>query len=177
MPQLAPQIETSRLFLRGHIVEDFNVIAALWADPEMVRFIGGVPSTREASWSRLLRYVGHWSLMGFGYWVIHEKDSGLFVGEIGFADFQREMQPSMNNKAEMGWVLSPNYHGKGYASEAAEAVLAWADSNIPRQVCCIIAPGNTPSIRLAKKNGFVVEAETLYQGAKVLLFSRPVAIK
>lgn len=131
MPQPVPQIETSRLILRGHIVEDFNLIAALWADPKMVRFIGGVPSTREASWSRLLRYVGHWSLMGFGYWVILEKESGVFVGEIGFADFQREMRPSMDNKAEMGWVLSPDFHGKGYASEAAEAALAWADANIP----------------------------------------------
>jgi RimJ/RimL family protein N-acetyltransferase len=177
MPQPAPQIETPRLILRGHIVEDFNLIAALWADPKMVRFIGGVPSTREASWSRLLRYVGHWSLMGFGYWVILEKESGVFVGEIGFADFQREMRPSMDNKAEMGWVLSPDFHGKGYASEAAEAALAWADANIPRQVCCIIAPGNTPSIRLARKNGFVAEAETLYQGANVILFSRTVTLK
>lgn len=171
----APKIETSRLILRGHILEDFNLIAALWADPKMVRFISGVPSTREVSWSRLLRYVGHWQLMGFGYWVIIEKESGQFVGEIGFADYQRDMQPSMDNKAEMGWVLSPYFHGKGYASEAAKVVLAWADANISQQVCCIISPENTPSIRLAEKNGFIVQAETSYQGAKVNLFSRPVA--
>ncbi|WP_369789123.1 GNAT family N-acetyltransferase [Rouxiella sp. WC2420] len=177
MPKSAPQIETSRLILRGHVIDDFNTIADLWADPEMVRFIGGVPSSREASWTRLLRYVGHWQLMGFGYWVIIHKDSGQFVGEIGFADFQREMQPSMDNKAEMGWVLSPKFHGKGYASEAAMAVLDWADTHIPLQVCCIINPENGPSIRLAEKNGFTLQAETSYQGAKVRLFTRPVVVK
>lgn len=39
MPHSAPKIETSRLILRGHILEDFNLIAALWADPKMVRFL------------------------------------------------------------------------------------------------------------------------------------------
>lgn len=176
MPLSIPQLETPRLILRGHVLDDFNLIAALWADPDMVRFIGGVPSTREASWTRLLRYVGHWQLMGFGYWVIIEKATGEFVGEIGFADFQREMQPSMDNKAEMGWVLSPNFHGKGYAREASEAALAWAEGNISRQVCCIIAPENAPSIRLAEKNGFVAQTDTTYQGAPVRLYTRPLSL-
>lgn len=174
MFQSAPQIETPSLLLRGHLFEDFNVIAALWADPDMVRFISGVPSTREASWSRFLRYIGHWRLMGFGYWVIVDKNSGRFVGEIGFADYQRDMQPSMDNMAEMGWVLSPEFHGKGYASEAAESALAWADDNLQRPVCCIIAPENVPSLRLADKNGFIAQTDTRYQNSTVRLFTRPV---
>ncbi|QOI57363.1 GNAT family N-acetyltransferase [Rouxiella badensis] len=173
MLNAAPQIETPRLILRGHTVDDFNVIAALWADPEIVRFIGGTPSTREASWTRLLRYVGHWQLLGFGYWVVKEKESGRFIGEIGLADFQRNMQPSLENKAEMGWVLSPEFHGKGYASEAAKAVLDWAAAHLERPVCCIIAPENTPSIRLAEKHGFIHQIDTTYQDSPVRLYSRP----
>lgn len=177
MFQSAPQIDTARLVLRKHLIDDFNLIAGLWSDPEMVKFINGVPSTREASWSRFLRYIGHWQLLGFGYWVIIERDSGRFVGEIGFADYQRNMQPSMDNMAEMGWVLCPEFHARGYASEAAEAVLAWADQHIPRQVCCIIAPENRPSLRLAEKNGFIAQTDTLYMGSSVRFFTRPVVKK
>lgn len=70
VPTLAvPTLETERLILRGHGVDDFGDSAAMWAEPEVVRHIGGRPFTREESWSRLLRYIGHWSALGFGYWV------------------------------------------------------------------------------------------------------------
>ena len=70
MPTQAPVIETERLILRGHRAEDFEAIAAQWADPAVVKYIGGTPSSREASWSRLLRYPGHWQMLGFGYWIL-----------------------------------------------------------------------------------------------------------
>jgi RimJ/RimL family protein N-acetyltransferase len=62
-----PVIETQRLILRGHRLEDFDALAAMWADPHVARFIGGKPATQEESWARLLRYAGHWRLLGFGY--------------------------------------------------------------------------------------------------------------
>ena len=76
-----PVIETERLILRGHVLEDSEASLALWTDPEVTRFIGGKPSTTEEVWPRLLRYAGHWSLLGFGYWAITEKATGRFVGE------------------------------------------------------------------------------------------------
>jgi RimJ/RimL family protein N-acetyltransferase len=59
---------------------------------------------------RLLRYVGHWAVLGFGYWVVEEKASGEFVGETGFADYRREMKPSLDGAPEIGWVLTPRFH-------------------------------------------------------------------
>jgi RimJ/RimL family protein N-acetyltransferase len=76
-----PVIETERLRLRGHRLEDFAEIAAMWADPVVTRYIGGKPLTEEDVWARLLRYVGHWAWMGFGYWVVEGKGSGDFAGE------------------------------------------------------------------------------------------------
>jgi RimJ/RimL family protein N-acetyltransferase len=61
----APRLETERLVLRAHRVEDFPDLAALWSDPLVTRFISGVPQTPEESWSRLLRYAGHWLLLGY----------------------------------------------------------------------------------------------------------------
>ena len=69
----APVIETERLVLRPHAATDFDGVYALWADPLVMRHILGRPSTREESWSRLLRYAGHWSLLGFGFWAMPEK--------------------------------------------------------------------------------------------------------
>ncbi len=57
-----PVLETERLQLRGHRLEDFVQCAAMWADPLVIRYIGGKPLTEEESWTRFLRYVGHWSL-------------------------------------------------------------------------------------------------------------------
>ncbi len=120
-----PAIETERLLLRGHGVEDFADCLALWTDPAVTRFIGGKPSTPEEVWARLLRYVGHWSLLGFGYWVVTERVTGRFLGEVGFADFRREIEPSLEGVPEIGWVLTPQGHGRGFATEAAGAALAW----------------------------------------------------
>src|SRR6266852_5354978 len=101
-----PAVDTERLTLRGHRLEDFGECAAMWADPEVTRHIGGRPFSAEEVWTKLLRYVGHWSLMGFGYWVIREKASGRFVGEVGFADFKRDIEPSLVSAPEIGWALA-----------------------------------------------------------------------
>jgi RimJ/RimL family protein N-acetyltransferase len=122
MPALAindaPSFDTDRLSLRRHRREDFDECAAMWADPEVTRHIGGRPFTGEEVWTKLLRYVGHWSVLGFGYWVVRERATGRFVGEVGFADFKRDMIPSIAGVPEVGWVLAPWSRGRGFATEA-----------------------------------------------------------
>ena len=61
-----PVIETARLRMRAHRVEDLDICAAMWADPEVVRYIGARPYLREEVWARLLRYAGHWALLRYG---------------------------------------------------------------------------------------------------------------
>jgi RimJ/RimL family protein N-acetyltransferase len=72
-----------------------------------------------------LRYVGHWSWLGFGYWLVEEKTSGQFVGEVGFADYKREIEPSIDDVPEIGWVLVPAMYGRGYATESVRAAIDW----------------------------------------------------
>jgi hypothetical protein len=69
----APILETERLTLRGHRLDDFGPYAAMWADPVVTQHIGGKPIPEEESWTRFLRQAGHWALLGFGYWVVEEK--------------------------------------------------------------------------------------------------------
>jgi RimJ/RimL family protein N-acetyltransferase len=122
-----PILETERLKLRGHRLEDFSDCAAMWADAAVTRFIGGKPLSEEEAWTKFLRYAGHWALLGFGYWVAEEKATGKFVGEIGFADYKREIEPSLKGTPEIGWVLASAFHGRGYATEAVRAVVEWGD--------------------------------------------------
>lgn len=168
-----PVIETSRLRLRGHHRDDFPHCAAMWSDPAVTRFIGGKPFTGQQAWARLLSYVGHWVLMGFGYWVMEERDSGQFVGEIGFADFKRDIAASMQGKPELGFALASRFHGKGYASEAGAACLAWADANLPFPVSvCIVHAQNLASLRVLQKCGYEVFEQATYNEQPALFLAR-----
>jgi RimJ/RimL family protein N-acetyltransferase len=169
----APEIATERMLLRGHRLEDFEDCAALWADPDVTRYIGGRPFSREEVWTRLLRYVGHWWLMGFGFWVVTEKSSGRFIGEVGFADFKRDIQPSLEGYPEMGWVLAKSAHGRGLGTEAVRAAVAWADTHLgSKRTVCMILPENTASLRVASKCGYREFGSTNYKNTPVTLFER-----
>ena len=170
---VVPVIETQRLRLRGHRLDDFDACAALWGDPIVTRFIGGKPSTREESWARLLRNVGHWSLLEYGYWVVEDRATGQFAGEIGFSDLKRDITPSLDGFPESGWVLLPHIHGKGFATEAVRAILAWGDTQFAgRQTACIINPENAASIGVAEKCGYRELVRTTYKGAPTVMFRR-----
>jgi len=169
----APTIETERLVLRGYRLEDFPHLAAAWADPEVVRYIGR-PSSEEESWTRLLRNVALWPMLGYGYWATTEKATGRYVGDVGFADFKREIEPSLKGVPEIGWVLARWSHGRGYATEAAQGALQWLESALgPQRTVCIINDDNLASVRVAEKCRYREFARTAYKGSKVVMFERP----
>ncbi|MGE0828272.1 MAG: GNAT family N-acetyltransferase [Hyphomonadaceae bacterium] len=169
----APRLETARLILRAHTIDDFEPMAAMWADPAVTRYIGGRPSARDETWARLLRYIGHWAALGYGFWAIEEKQSGRFLGEAGFADFKRAFDPPMI-VPEMGWSLAPAAQGQGYATEAVRAALAWGDAHFGASPTrCIIDPANAASIAVATKCGYREIARTHYKGEPTILFERP----
>ncbi len=170
---VCPLVESERLTLRGHRIDDFDDCFAMWSDANVTHFIGGRPSTREETWGRLLRYIGHWQAMGYGYWIVEERSSGRFVGEVGFADMKREITPSLDGMPEIGWALVPAAQGQGLASEAVKAALAWGDANFGgRKTACMIDPDNAPSIRVAEKCGYREFARTTYRGLPSILFQR-----
>jgi RimJ/RimL family protein N-acetyltransferase len=166
-----PGLETDRLVFRGPTLADFDSSAAMWGDPEVTRFIGGKPFTREESWSRLCRNIGHWVLMGYGYWVVRDR-AGNFVGEVGFASWKREIAPAIE-WPEAGWVLSRAAHGKGYATEAVRAFIAWGERRFGNTTsACIIDPGNTASVRVAEKCGYVRQPDGVFRGSPTMMFLR-----
>jgi RimJ/RimL family protein N-acetyltransferase len=145
----------------------------MWADPIVTRHIGGVAFTAEQTWHKLLRYAGLWSLLGFGYWCVVDRASGRFVGEVGFADFHRDIDPPFGDAPEAGWVLAPWAHRKGFATEALGAAIRWLDENrAPKRSVCLIDAENVASIRVAEKCGYAFWCESQYHGTPSRLFER-----
>ncbi|RLP27769.1 N-acetyltransferase [Mesorhizobium sp. YM1C-6-2] len=169
----APTIETERTILRAHGLGDFEAYAAMWTDPVVTRFIGGKARSREETWVRLLRYVGMWPLIGYGFWAIEEKATGRFIGEAGFHDLKRDLVPSIEGTPEAGWALIPTTHGKGLATEVLGGIHAWAEGRpgFDRTVC-IIDPGNAPSLAVARKLGYREKLRTAYHGQPTILLER-----
>ncbi|PJJ60651.1 GNAT family N-acetyltransferase [Hymenobacter chitinivorans] len=170
---VVPLLETPDLLLRGPRLSDLPDAAAMHTDPDFYRFLGNKPQSQEDVWRRLLGQLGHWAMLGYGSWAIEEKATGRYIGTVGFFDFQRDLTPSISGTPEAGWVLSPRVHGRGYASQALQAALGWAEANLAAaRITCIIDPGNAASLRLAGKFGFREFARTTYHDEPIVLLER-----
>jgi RimJ/RimL family protein N-acetyltransferase len=168
-----PQLDSSRLKLRGFESEDFERYATMWTEPAVVRFIGGAALSREAAWSRFLRQIGHWDRLGFGFFAIEDRATGAFLGEAGFQDLHRALAPSIEGTLEAGWVLATAAHGKGLAEEAMQACLDWADRTLPdKRVTCIIRPDHAASLHIAMKLGFREFSTSDYTGKPIAVLER-----
>lgn len=171
VPTSAPTLTTARLTLTGHAATDLEDCAAMWTDPRVYTMIGGQPRSREDVWIRLLRSIGQWTLFGYGSWIARDTTTGHLVGELGLIEARRAIQPAIDATPEVGWTLTGDAQGRGYASEALAAILAWTDERIPA-TACIIDPANAPSIRLAERLGYRLRTEGTYRDAPILIFDR-----
>lgn len=167
----APILSTARLTLTGHTASDLEDCAAMWSDPRVYAMIGGQPRSREDVWIRLLRSIGQWTLFGYGSWIARETATGHLIGELGLIEARRAIEPPIDATPEVGWTLTGDAQGKGYASEALAAILAWTDARIP-STTCIIDPANAASIRLADRLGYRLRTTGLYRDAPILILDR-----
>ena len=168
-------IETQRLTLREHRIDDFAAYIPLWTQ-RLTEPDGGYrfpPLPDEAVWARLLRWIGHRHVFGFAPFLVFENATGRFCGEVGFGNFHRGNGPDFDEAPETMWTLHPDFHGKGMAGEAAEAAIGWFDAlyPVPRTVC-MIEPDNTGSLKLAERFGYREFRWTEHHGSVNVLFER-----
>jgi RimJ/RimL family protein N-acetyltransferase len=171
----APILETTRLRLGPYRLSDFDAYATMWQEPAVVRFIGGKPFTREQSWTRFLRQVGMWEMMGFGFWALEDRTTGELAGEAGFHEMRRAVEPALEGSLECGWGCATGFQGRGLAEEAMRGALAWAAGrpDLPSRLTCLIDEDHAGSQRVAEKLGFQPFAHTTYNGSAVVLMERP----
>jgi RimJ/RimL family protein N-acetyltransferase len=167
-----PTLTTERLILRGFRREDFAGVYALWSDPRTGRLMGMQPMSEEDCWAKFLRSFGAWQVNGFGFWAVEEKASGNFVGELGFLNAKRAIEPPLP-VPEMGWSFSPSMQGRGYATEGVAAAIRWGEDHFGRaRFSAIIAPENEPPLKLARKFGFAEVARTTYKDHPTIVLYR-----
>lgn len=167
-----PTIATARLRLVPHAPSDLDEMAAVLGDPAVMGPIGVAPATREECWHRLLRYLGHWATVGYGHWTARDASTGTYLGEVGLMDSRRDTDPGFEGTPEVAWAFAPHAQGQGLAAEACAAMLRWADNRGVARTVAMIAPTNTPSIRLAGRLGYGPAGEVAYRDRPALLFAR-----
>ena len=140
-----PTIETERLILRGWREDDLDAYAAMMADPEVMRFLGGA-SSRSDAWRGMATVIGHWELRGFGLWAVERKRDGVLIGRVGV------QYPEGWPSTEVAWTLGRPYWGHGYATEAAKASLDYGfrTTRLPKLIS-LIDPENHGSRRVAER--------------------------
>jgi RimJ/RimL family protein N-acetyltransferase len=160
-------LDTPRLRLRQFKSADFDEYAALCADAEVMRYVGDrVPLSREDAWRQLAMLAGHWTLRGYGMWVVEELSSGAFVGRVGLH------YPEGWPDREIGWALARAFWGRGYALEAATAALRVAFEVLEwSRVVSLIAAQNSRSIRLAERLGERREHTLKVRGHEAMLYA------
>lgn len=161
-----PVLETARLRLRQFSEADLDAYARLTADPEVMRYVGGKPLSRDEAWRSLGYILGHWKIRGYGLWATEEKASGELVGRVGL--YRPEGWPGL----EVGWLVDRARWGLGFASEAGAAVMAYAFETLgARRLISVIEPPNAASIRVAEKLGERFEQSRELQGKSVCIYA------
>lgn len=140
-----PTITTDRLTLRAPRPEDVPAFAEFYAS-NAARYVGG-PMTEAETWRYLCQVIGHWSMRGYGRWIVTLRDDDAPIGLVGLHN------PLDWPEAEVGWYIWSGT-GKGYAVEAGKAARAHAYDGLGwTTVVSMIATGNDASIGVAKSMG------------------------
>jgi RimJ/RimL family protein N-acetyltransferase len=161
-----PVLRTERLVLRGFTQNDFEPLATIVSDPEVVRYLDdGAPISREECWRGMALFIGHWQLRGYGWWAVEERATGDLLGRIGL--YNPEGWPGI----EIGWLLRPDVWGAGLATEGATAALNYAFDVIgASHIISLIDPRNTRSIRVAEKIGERYEQDMEHKDKNVVVY-------
>lgn len=157
----AMSLETPRLLLRRWQDTDLDGFARVNAEPEVMRYIhDGRTLNRAATAERLAAYQRHWDEHGFGLYAVQIKETGELAGFTGLAvpTFLPEIMPAV----EIGWRLGRAHWGRGLATEAAQAVVRHARTELGlRRLVSIHVVGNEASARVMVKLGMILERETV----------------
>jgi RimJ/RimL family protein N-acetyltransferase len=168
-----PFVVTERLELWQPRLEDVWSMHAIVTHAQTRRHLGRVDDRAE-HYTRFQRGAGSWLLSGYGSLMVRLRGGSELIGNCGVFHSYRGMGDDFDDQPEAGWIIAHEHAGKGYASEAMAAVLAWFDAaHGPRRIICMIEPDNAASLALAAKLGFAVYRQAeLPDGAAILLLER-----
>ncbi|MFV8366324.1 GNAT family N-acetyltransferase [Flavobacterium sp. XS1P27] len=150
-----PNLETERLLLRRVDSNDIKEIFALRSNPETMKYIPRpLVKTDEDALEHIAMIDSKIDSNEGINWAITLKDNSKLIGIIGHYRIKPE-----HYRAELGYMLLPEYHGKGIVSEAVREAVKYGFNNMNlHSIEAIIDPDNHASAKVLEKNGFVKEA-------------------
>ena len=162
------ELTTPRLRLRPFTLADHDEIHAIYADPEVMRYVGAGPHATLAETAAALRTYGDvLAKRGYSFLAVTERHGGAIVGDAGLHPFA-----GTGPDVELGYTLARSAWGKGYATEAAEALVdhAFGPLGLPR-VLAQVEPANTGSRHVLDKLGMEERGRRLAYGRPHLLYA------
>lgn len=157
-----PTLRTERLVLRAFRPSDLDAWAAMEADPDVRRYRGNNPRTRNEVWRAMEVSLGQWALRGYGLFALELASNTTFAGFAGI------LHPTEWPEAELAYSLTQSLWGKGLAVEAAGAARDWAFAQRSfARLASFILPENTQSIRVAEKLGAIQQGMAELRGFSV----------
>lgn len=168
-PRTAPgeddvELTTRRLVMRRLGREHLPDLLALYADPEVSRFLK--PLDEAGHLRRIEEAQQMWSTRGHGRVAVHERGSGRFLGRTGL-----QYWPA-HDEVELTWAFRRDAWGRGFATEAGQAWLRWgfARLDVP-SIVAYIAPENTASRAVAGRLGMTVRRTDVQHEREVLVYA------
>lgn len=150
-------LETSRLILRPFVAEDLEAVHAMQSDEEVVRYLYGEAKSPHETRELLDRKIAGSAWTAEGDWLgaaVVERASGTTVGDISL-----NWVSERDRTAEIGFIFDPRHQGKGFATEAARALLEWSFETAGlHRVIGRLEARNTASARVLEKLGMRLEA-------------------
>jgi [ribosomal protein S5]-alanine N-acetyltransferase len=161
------ELQTPRLMLREMTWDDLDFVAAMLADPRVMRFYSKCYSRDEAkAWVQ--RQLDRYREDGHGLWLVSQRIGGEPVGQVGLLT----QRVDGIDEPEIGYLIHAPHWRQGYASEAAAAVRDYAlHALAKRRVISLIRPVNVPSQRVALRMGLKPEKLTMFRDYEHLVFS------
>ena len=149
----ARHLGLERLRLRDWTLDDADAYyEGLLSDPDVMRYLpGGTPRPREAADKSINWFTRHGEEHGFTLWAVEELSSGALVGNCGLV----YIPGGQNGEVEVAYTLAKAFWGKGYATEAAQALVSFArNSDDVRTIRAHTLPEKNASTRVLIKCGF-----------------------
>lgn len=147
-------LETERLTLRQFTLMDAPFILELLNTPTWLRFIGdrGVRSLEDAENYLRNGSIKSYEVNGFGFYAVVEKESQKLIGMCGL------IKRDNLDDIDIGFAFLPDLIGKGYGTEAAQAILNYSLNQLKiKRLVAIVNPDNVASISVIKKIGMKFE--------------------
>jgi len=162
-----PRLETERLLLREWTLEDLPRVVPIYTDPVVMRHVGKDPDLSPEGVERgiratLRRYERH----GMGFMALVRKRDGDLLGHCGLQRYDGTLD------VELGYLLRRDARGRGYATEAALASVAYAFDVLDlKRVVAVVVEQNRPSIAVLERVGMTFRKRVVYKGVEAMWFA------